>query len=403
MFFVEEKNLNKIPLLYKKLVIIVFLALLTIPILDWKIKFIPRTVLHGLQNSTARPQYSWKAFKDGHFQRAIEEYALKNHGVWGWSVRGFNEIILALFSQITTDYKISFQYGNEGHFWQPMYLRAFNRYDEPNSKKIGEKLEFYHRLKNRLKKYNIQFHGLISPNKLEMYPELIPDKYKNPLREDKKRGYDLAKNIIHKKDISIFDGYQTLLDYKSKNNFNLRFFETTGSHWNQIGSCVVTRSILSNIYPSTYELPCEDYSFETTREEDLDLLKVSNLLFPDQKIGTSPYIKYRGQPSSSKKLKVLLVGTSFLFGIQEQLMISGVADETLLYFYYKSQRNTLDTNFKPINKKDISIEEILSYDLILVEGNMSNVSSLSYGFMRDLEKKLIKYEKSKKVALPVSK
>jgi len=343
---------------------------------------LPRTTLHGVEANYSFPRFTLAAATKGSFQGRADVWALRSHPLWGWSVRITNQLTYSLLGEVSLDYKTSVQGGNEGFLWQPMYLRAFNRTKPPPRKKIKETFRELKQLQDFLLAKGIPLVAVINPNLITLYPELLPERYKAV--NDRESSYDVSLRAISESKPLVLDAFRLLRD--KQGTFPFRFFEPTGSHWNDVGSCLtaqeVARSLELSWREGLAELPCEKYSMESPpRPAELDLVEIANLLTPEDVFKPAPYLSEHASNSKKKRRKVLLIGTSFLFGLEHQLLTHGIADSTTLLFYFRQTRTDGKGSFHPFDRKKLAAEEILSYDAVVIDANVAGPGILGYGFL----------------------
>jgi hypothetical protein len=114
---------------------------------------------------------------------------------------------------------------------------------------------------------------------------------------------------------------------------------------------------------------------------ELDLVEIANLLEPEKLYRAAPYLTNHPHPTLRKPRKILMIGTSFLFGLERQLLQHGIADSTTLLFYFRQSRQSGQGNFRAYKSKSLSAQEILSYDAIIVDANVAGPGILGYGFL----------------------
>lgn len=343
---------------------------------------IPRTSLHGVETSYRLPTWSLKGFLKGAVQSRTDQWATRSHPLWAWSVRTVNQATYSLFGEVSLDYRTSVQGGNEGYLWQPMYLRSFNRVKPPPRRVIKKAFRDLKALQDFLAPRGIPLIAVINPNLLALYPELLPSKY--VAVQPRESSYEASQKAIAASRPRVIDAFQLL--QSKQGAFPFRFFEPTGSHWNDVGSCLAVREVaaeLSRGWSEQIPAPlCEQYRLEMPpRGAELDLVEIANLLQPQKLYRPAPYLTQHPKPALGKPRKILLIGTSFLFGLERQLLKHGMADSTTLLFYFRQSRRNGEGNFRGFKSKSLSAEEILSYDAIIVDANVAGPGILGYGFL----------------------
>lgn len=344
---------------------------------------IPRTHVTGMPSSAQFPRWSLKAAKAGRFQRGFAVWALKGHPLWGWTVKITNELVYRLTGELSLDYSTSVQGGREGYFWQPMYLKSFNRALPINHREFEDVFRSLRSAQDKLAAHGIPLVFVINPNVLMLYPEILPEKYQ--AIQSRVGGYDVARDLIAKHSVVHVDAYSYLKDLRK--TLPIRFFEPTGSHWNEIGSCFAVErlgEILGRAWGEEFPKPeCDKYEVRfPPASADKDLIRVANLLRPQGAMKPGPHLTSFPPASLKKPRRVLLVGTSFLFGLEMQLLRRKIANSTTLLFYYHRLRRDGKGPFKDLDRKKITRDVLLSYDAIIVDANVANPSSIRLAFIQ---------------------
>ena len=352
-----------------------------LPLLSIVVPF-PRTKVEGVTNTYPWPAWSAKSVRKGGYQRRAEQWAAKAHPFWGWSVRTVNELVHRGAGEVSLDYGTSIQGGNEGYLWQPMYLRAFNRTKKPPTKIIHATFRSLNRVQRFFASKGIPLVAVINPNVLFLYPELLPEKYK-AVRKNKS-SYEVSLASIAKEGPKVIDTFAFL--NRLKEGSSVRFFEPTGSHWNDVGSCLAAREVGRELAGAWGEEPpilrCEEFKVEfPPREPELDLVHIANLLNEERLYRPAPYLTSIEKARFKKPRKILLIGTSFLFGLERQLLKHGIADSTTLLFYFKRLRRDGRGGFNTLRFEKLTPEALLSYDAIILDVNVAGPGMLGYGFL----------------------
>lgn len=352
-----------------------------IPLLS-RVVPLPQTLLYGVETKISLPALSLEGFQNGAVQQGVEQWALKAHPLWGWAVKISNELIYRVWGEVSLDYRTSVQGGSEGYLWQPMYLSSFNRVRPPPAQIINNAYSQLALLQRFFASKGIPLITVVSPNLLALYPELLPEKYR--AIEPHASSYEVAREAIARYKPEVIDSFELLRTQQSR--FPFRFFEPTGSHWNEVGSCLAVREVARRLATAWREqIPdprCEQFRMEQRpRVAETDLVEIANLLHPERLYRTAPYLTEHPSPTLRTPRKVLLVGTSFLFGLEKQLLDHGIAHQTALLFYMKQIRHNGTGAFKGFKSIQLSADELLSYDAIILDANVASPGNLGYGFL----------------------
>jgi hypothetical protein len=344
---------------------------------------IPHTTLKGMNTNYPLPKWSFSQFRRHKLQSGIEVWASRAHPLWSWSIKIMNQLVYSTTGEISLDYGTSVQGGNEGYLWQPMYLRSITRKQPPPRKKIVSTFKALKKSQDLLAQHRIPLVAVINPNLLALYPELLPEKYQSPSLPES--SYGVAQEAIARYQPRVVNAYELLKTEAARYPF--RFFEPSGSHWNDIGSCIAARAVGEALADGWGESPpllqCESHHMEMPpREPEMDLLDITNLLLPDRLLRPAPYLNNHPHANFQKPKRILLVGTSFLFALEHQLLKHKIAESTHLLFYFRQQRRNGKGHFANFDKRSLTKDELLSYDAIIVDANVAGPGIMGYGFLR---------------------
>mgnify|MGYP001771546864 CR=1 FL=1 len=385
------------------ILLITLLVFLFIPLFVLKFKIIPKTKLNGIADVKPYKKLTYENLYSNDFQKSFDNYFMRANALWGYLVKINNELSYRLFNQITFSYGPEAIVGKDGSLIQPMYFNSFNRQFTPDDFLLIKKANKLKKLENLLEKKGVKLLVVVNPNNTAMYSRNIPNKFKDPTRFQRENSYEIMKRYIEKLNIPFVDNYEYLM--KMKNKVDFKFFEPTGSHLNEVGSCLGTNNLLNTIKEAFPKKDINNFPCFPVKEiyppksEDTDLLNVSNLLFPNRLLHPGHYVPEAKKLYNEAPLKLLFVGTSFNFAVQEHLQKRNIA-KSKLYFYYKSIR-TDDGVFHILDKRKINWQnDVFKNDVIILESNYSGLGGVGYSFLSDaiikLKKDLFKTEKELK-------
>lgn len=329
-----------------------------------------------------RPPFSMKGFMKGSYQKGVEAWALKDSPVWSWSVKAANQLVYALTGEVSLDYGTTVQGGNDGYLWQPSYLAAFNRTRKPPREKIVDTFRKLKVVQDFFRSKGVPLVAVINPNLIMLYPELLPEKYKAV--QDRNSSYEVAREAISRWRPDVVDAFQLLRS--KQHEYPFRFFEPTGSHWNEVGSCIAAREISGELATAWNEeipqLECDRFSLQSPpRPADVDLVQIANLLDEPSLYREAPYLANYPRPHFRKPRKILLIGTSFLFALEQQLLKHHIAESTTLLFYFSRVRQNGTGHFTWWQKKEIAALDPLAFDAIIIDANVAGPGIMGYGFL----------------------
>jgi hypothetical protein len=368
---------------------ITFLAVvgmfLSFPILNDIRPIIAERAPAGMPMAKPAPALSRQGFLSRSWQRSLETRAKRSSGLWYPLTLLANEIYSRGFGQISAFNAGSVRVGHENHLFQTAHLSALNHKRPKNIGKLAQRVADIKELQERLKARGTSLLIVVTPNMAHLYPELIPAGYLDPSREMRPHPYDLVEQAMNEKGIVYVDTIDVLKESQSKVPF--RFFSPSGSHWNDVASCLGLDAIntkLKEMGGSSFRsFSCDNYTVEPDpRSKDRDLLQIANVLFPERFHEPTPYVSITYQePEPAKQPSTLLVGTSYLFALSEHLYEWNLAKAHKLYFYFRQWRSGGEQSFHALSRKALNWDEVFSNEIIIVNVGVGNPVTIGYGFI----------------------
>lgn len=382
---------------------LLFLMLL-IPAMQIAWRPLPAWPLDGLGAPDAPPAFSWQGVTKETFQKGFEQWFMKGNALWSWLVRINNQANFSLFNQVNGTYNAPIIVGREGHFLQPTYFNSFNRLKTPKRRQLEKRVRQLKKLQDLLAERGIPLIVLVSTHALELYPELVPADFTDPTRLSRRNSYEKMRPLLDEAGVNVFDAHQYLSGLKQSSP--VRFFEPTGSHWNDVAACLVTQQLLqklgSLIHKQLLTFACAPYEFRyPPASAERDLVAIANLLFPNATYRPAPYAPVDTTPQpGAYRPKLLFVGTSFNFAIMDQLEKRQAAEDVNLYFYYRQLRNH-SGKFLGFDRFGINWEKsVFSNDAIVLESHTAGLGAVGYAFVSDALAQLQKEKKQQQGKRP---
>ena len=346
----------------------VFLLLLLVQT-EWQPFNLDRRALKNDPKDTPKPTLTLQSYSNGEFQGQSERYLRENFAFREWGIRAFNQVRYSLWKKTCNDF---FFPGR--HHW--MYYRpgVLDYYGQETSKVFHsqEELEAYvdnevgmmNELRDILKRdHGIELLSFIAPDKAFVYPEHLPR-----MKRDTTIGVAAACFAQRFKEtgfpnIDMTTWFAAIADTSSR-----LLFMPMDTHWtfssaygydslfrlmDSLNGFGIPKLRINGIAESPYEGLQDD-------EATLNLLfKVKN---------DTP--AYRADisveaDSTSRKPRVLFVGDSFIFALENLMPIKDLISYYENWFYY-------DKVFKGFDKKTYQINEInrlrsiLNVDFVIV-------------------------------------
>ena len=337
--------------------------------------------LEGVTKAKKKISLNYHNLLNGTYQKKTEQSFGRNLAVFGPLVKADNQLSLWLFRQISSNPKSKVILGNNRHLIERSYLNTFNRETSTKISRLNSAASQLKKLQELLHKKGKSLEILISTNKPSYYPELVPDKYTVKSARLQPAVSETFIKIMRDKGLNPLDSKEYLKGIEHQIDYPM--FAPTGTHWNQFASCKIVSELMSRIGSEFPQLECTvKGDRKKPTDQDMDLLKITNLLFPEALIKPAPLVTFKVN-KSDKRPKILLIGTSFsgelmgIFNKNPQL-----ADREFLY-YYKRQILPSAGSSKPFDSKHFdALAAIERSDAIILEVNESSVQRIGYGFIQ---------------------
>ena len=382
---------QKIVIIY----VVVLLIFLFLPILQIAIPVFPPTQLYGIAVPTSSMQFSRPLFIEEKYQKNLESYFVKGNVLWSYALKIGNQFYYTIFSQVSSRLNNSVLVGNNGYFFQSMYLKSLNNTKSINRKKADGGIKRLVELDKMLKSKGKKLIVLVSPNLISLYPDTLPEDYRNIFSKGKESTYDYIAPKLKNSGITFLDSFELLKNVDQINN--KRLFQKTGSHLNDLGVCLQINLVMKNISNKDYkDINCNNFDLVAPPlQKDLDLIEIANLFRPEIYFSPSPRVNDQLVGfTDGYKPRMLLVGSSFLFGIQELLERFKLAETSTLYFYNRTVREKSTEKLHPKRKTDWG-KELDKYDVVLLEINKNSIGKIGYGFIKEALLSINKPSKNK--------
>lgn len=336
--------------------------------------------LYGAVLLTDKPDISFHNIMNGEYQLQLSEWYSENISIQELCVRSYNEL---LFSMGVTNNSIIV--GKSNYLFSTDYVEAYYKYVQ--LPKVEETYpEYAKKIKNIqeiLEKEGKTFIYFISPSKVEIYSEYIPDKYRFLEYTDRITNHEREVEELKLNGVNLYDSQADMLAVKE----HIPSFYKQGLHWN-FASC-------SYCMNSMFDKYLDDYSMEKVIEKtDMpsgsgeDLYLLANIW---RKPYEDDYYTVDITWDAIEKPNIFVLGTSFSDHIVEILggafSEEAFFDEMVHYSYLNrgSRINANEVEDIPLglNLDETSIlEDIKNSDIIIIENNATYIPD-SYFIVAD--------------------
>ena len=373
---------------FKYFTVLLFLGVIYLPLLHYIALPIPSLGLSGkVKKEVSKPDFTLLSFLDGKYQENLEKWFKRDSGIWPYLVRTENQLNFSLFKLASTNYKSTVVVGKDNNLIERSYIRAANDLDSATAERLTKKVNKLKELQDLFESKGAAFIVMISPNKPALYPEFLPEAYFKPGGEERVSKYERMIPLLRKAGVNVLDGYKFFKDRINEDPYP--FFDFSGTHWNEYGSCLIGQQLIS-LSQELINKPLISFTCDPVIVNDVpgyserDLSRILNIWWPEATYSNSPRPKsVRVSRGGEYRPNVLFVGTSYMWALLRHLDVHRVFRKRDFYYYFKRNSTYPKRSFKTIDKARINWQKnVFSKDLVVLEVNEAFVSRVGYGFIK---------------------
>lgn len=371
----------------KLLYIILFALLISflfLPMIQEHYKPFKSKPLNGVNYVTEFPELSFETFSNGKYQSQLEKYTSENFGFREFVIRLYNQYIWSCYHKTYSHFLIPGKgnwlfyteavndyYGTEQKKWYKTPENAKDWFDK-NTKLMCQ-------LRNVLKEYDIEFLSFMAPSKPFVYPEHLPERERDTTTINAMEYYDNSLTEAGFPHIEMTKWFKTMRD-----TLPYPVFPNMDMHWQF--TAVYGYDSLFRLMNSLndFGIPKIKYGkpkpyFDDFQNDEATL----NLMFPIKNKNTDYKLDVEIECNENcRKPKVLFVGDSFIWGLDEHLPWDQLMDDIEILFYNSSVFKGFDrTKYK---KEDINLlRDILRADYVVFYTSGHQWYRASYDFVEE--------------------
>jgi hypothetical protein len=340
--------------------------------------------LAGVVKEDAFIPLSWTTVATGAYQQFAERYVQRMSAMRDYLIKLDNQVNYSIFGQIGASKKPKVILGKQNQLIERSYLRAANRVLKVKPERLEHIVRELAAFQKKLQARGIPFLLLITPNKPEYYPELIADRHRIAGVENRPSLYGQFMPLLNTYGINYFDTAAFLREEVK----DTPVFLTTGTHWSEYACCRASSEFLQRLQsllgkPLT-TFTCEREGMRTRpTSHDMDLLQITNLLFPERLMTPAPLVVHKRQrPFDPYRPNIVFEGTSFLWEFFENIDSHSVFGKRDFFYYFRRRHPYPRGLPKPIDLDSFDIEkEIMSRDAVIIEANTAFLHKLGHGLV----------------------
>ncbi len=332
--------------------------------------FIPAAPLKGYFEEVKEPEWSFKSWFSGEYQRQSEEAISRNWGFSNSAIRMQNQLNYSLFNK--TNIPEGVLIGKTGFLFEETYLEAANGEDYLGDSTLNFIAEELKLLSDSLRSKDKAFLFVIAPNKVLFHSEEIPA---NRLSLSNKTNRIILTQLLREKEVPYIDFNEEFKrvikpNFREQDSLQAPIFSSMGIHWSYYAAAVANETIFKAIERQTprFSVVC-DWEASTWREPrgtELDIGNTLNLWLPIKQdfLMAEPQLQLK---ANTPKANLLVIGDSFYWTLVSQGEASKVYNNNTFWYYNKQEYKTGQLTSRKIPIRDTELtEEIMTNDVVMI-------------------------------------
>jgi hypothetical protein len=343
----------------------------------------------GLANwapSSEPPRFALEDWLSGDFQDAADIWFRDRFGLRSVFVRLDNQVKWSLFSKMEGDGLQKLVFGRDDHLIQWAFVEYYCGISEPPAvDRLQDLAGKLRRVQDGLEARGVAFMLVISPNKVSVHPEYMPEQGCPP-RDDHGPAYARALPLLEEAGVHVVDNFQAARR-GIRRHPDVVLFPRGASHWNRLGAFYGAEAILLEVDALVPQdvppIVLEGYREHREPEgDDADLTRMMNLLWTANDYPTAePEVSTKGE--IDRPLRAIVVGGSYMMLPLELLGATTIFEQLDYYFYLDSALvDYTKGNYHTAATAPVDVDaidwagDILQADVIILEVNMADFFSM---------------------------
>lgn len=340
--------------------------------------------LHGFIPMEDTIKLTPKTYFDGTYQDYLTEHAKRNSGFRELCIRSYNQCLYSLFGKSSNDNIVR---GENKEMYLEMYLNEVTGkslkscygsegYFKARAQKDIEKTKV---LIDSLSKHNTAFLFVEAPSKTWVYPEYMPQAYRDSIMPFCVQDY--YTQLFKENDIPHIDFLSYFKSLKGKTEYPL--YSRYGTHWAESTIPFVTDSILRKIGSLIgQEMPrivCIDENVTTTySKQDGEIENLMNLLWPIHKPALPQPIMALSD-TTLRKPNILVIADSYFIQLHESVFAD--CFDRCEYWKYNDEIITKDVQYLGKVRDYLEAYNVINQvDLVMVLSTSVYAYNYMFGF-----------------------
>jgi hypothetical protein len=381
-----------------KIFCILFVLMLSVPLLQTKFEFIKFKKLVGVTAPTELSRWNLSTWHSGDWQKNTSDWLDKNIGFRNTLVRTDNQLNYELFRELSASAQSPLVLGKNNYIFEKGYIDNLNNRDRVSTATLIEQVDQYIELERQLQARGITLVLLIAPTKPSIHRDLVPDRYILESRRGEPTNYERLAILLNERGVSYIDGHRLFIEWQKGSAHTM--FATGGTHWGYVGLCRLNQVLIDTIVEKTSKnltkIDCEPTIIERELySANRDLLDLANLLDESDFITPTPYPRVSNNFTGAEwQPKILFVGDSYLWTLTAMLRDNHVYTDQQMYYYFNTATTYPGELSEKMDRYGWDWESrVLNQDVIVIEASETAVNDIGFGFMDLLLEHLDKHPK----------
>ena len=371
----------------KKIHIILFsilMVILWLPLVQEQLDIFKVKPLTGFTDKTDFPELTQESFSEGKYQTQLEKYVSENFGFRENVIRIYNQYVWSFFNKTYIHFLTP---GKDNWIFYEGAVKDYYGTEQYSAFATAEKAKDYFdknvemmcQLRNILKSYDIEFLSFIAPSKVYVYPEYLPRMEKDTSTINSLEYYSKALADAGFPNIEMTSWFRNM-----KDTMDYPVFPKTDNHWQYTAvygydSLFRFMNSLNNFGIPKIKYGKPEPHYIKCHNDEASL----NLLFPIRNKSMDYKLNVEIEcDESCKKPKVLFVGDSFIWGLNEQLPWEEIMDDVEILFYNEDVFRGFDRTH--LYKNEINLlRSILRADYVVFYTSAHQWYKATYKFVEE--------------------
>lgn len=359
------------------LVVIIILAL-GFPMLQKRFGFFKEAVLDGSFNSSTDTVLTFKSWFDKSYQSKKESFMNENFGLRNHYVKLNNQVDFSLFFDIHVNDVFR---GKNNYLYSHLFYNGFSGSKYKGDKYIDSVVNDLQALNSKLNAQGKKLLVCITPCKESFYTEYLPDTCIAKITS--KNYYSNYNSCLNASNIPFLDLNNYFLKLKTSSKYPL--FTQGAVHWTSYGAHLALDTLLKRISAeinkqvNLIRIKSVELS-DSARNGDDDISRAMNLL---QNINSEklayPSTEYVYNNDSCYKPKVLLIGDSFYYGLNNTwIPLTVFSKESYFLYYFRKAISYADKPDTDVQNLDLE-KELKNTDIVILFFSIGTLDNFPYG------------------------